>query len=706
MRAGASRADEHPRILKHGDTFAVLDHFGNIEPIGIGEEGIYHRDTRHLSRLMLTLNGARPMLLSTTGIDHGAARTEDFTNLDLFHGGELAVPFGTLHLTRSKLLWKATCHERMRLTNYGDQPFAAQLRIELDADFVDIFEVRGTPRVERGYQHPVERLSDGLCFRYDGEDGRTRTTRLDAVPRPDLIEGCDLIYNFDIAPHEARTVELAITCDSVLTPQPFIQAETSLVAERAALGASYCGISTSNEQFDEWLTRSAIDMRILVTETEHGLYPYAGVPWFSTVYGRDGIIAALQTLWVNPEIARGVLRVLAAYQADELDPVRAAEPGKIVHELRSGELSELGIVPFKRYYGSADATPLFVVLAGEYFHVTGDGEFAAEIWPHVERALTWISEYGDRDGDGFVEYSTTDTRGLTNQGWKDSWDSIFHADGAQAPGPIALVEVQGYVYAAYLAAARLARALQKPQRAAELKLAAQRLRERFDAAFWCDSIATYALALDGDKRRCEVRTSNAGHTLFAGIALPNRAPMVATQLLSPAVFSGWGIRTVAEGEARYNPMSYHNGSVWPHDTALIARGLARYGYREAALALLSGSFHASLFLDLRRLPELFCGFERRSGDGPTLYPMACAPQAWASGAVFMMLRACLGMTVDALDGELRFRFPRLPAYLNELELRDLRVGAARLDLHLQRYEDGIGINVTRRDGDVKVVVTK
>jgi glycogen debranching enzyme len=445
---------------------------------------------------------------------------------------------------------------------------------------------------------------------------------------------------------------------------------------------------------------------MLVTETPHGLYPYAGVPWFSTIFGRDGLITALQTLWVNPELARGVLQVLAGHQGVAFAPERAEAPGKIVHELRTGEMARSGEVPFGRYYGSADATPLFVLLAGEYAHATGDLEFLAGLWPNIDRALSWIDQTGDPDGDGFVEYATTDTRGLTNQGWKDSWDSVFHADGTPAPGPIALVEVQAYVYAAKRSIARVAAELGWEERARDLRREADELRRRFDEAFWCEAIQTYALALDGQKRQCAVRSSNAGHALMAGVAEPGRAARVAGQLLANGGFSDWGVRTIAEGEARYNPMSYHNGSIWPHDNALIAAGLAGYGFGEQAVALLTGLFQASLFVDLHRLPELFCGFDRRAGDGPTLYPLACAPQAWASGAPFMLLSAALGLKIDALKGELCFRYPRLPPYLGEVEIAGLRIGSAELDVRLHRYQDDIGINVTRREGDVDVIVIK
>jgi glycogen debranching enzyme len=411
-------------------------------------------------------------------------------------------------------------------------------------------------------------------------------------------------------------------------------------------------------------------------------------------------------LWADPDLAQGVLRYLAAHQATSIDPERDAEPGKILHETRRGEMANLKEHPFQLYYGSIDVTPLFIMLAGEYYRSTGDLETARNLLPNIEAALRWMDSYGDLDGDGFLEYARATDRGLINQGWKDSHDSVFHADGSMARGPIALCEVQGYAYAAKRAAAAIYRALGDDARAGELELRAEALAVQFDTAFWDDELGTYVLALDGDKRPCRVPSSNAGHCLYTGIARPERAASVAEALMSDGMFSGWGVRTVAEGVSRYNPMSYHNGSVWPHDNALVAVGLARYGFKEPALNILTGMFGLSLSMDLQRLPELFCGFERAPGAGPVHYPVACLPQSWAAAAVYMVLGSCLGLEINAPERKILFSDAKLPDYLSLVEISNLRVGTAEIDLKFHRYSEDVGVSIPRRDGELEVVVVK
>jgi glycogen debranching enzyme len=411
-------------------------------------------------------------------------------------------------------------------------------------------------------------------------------------------------------------------------------------------------------------------------------------------------------LWLAPDVARGVLSYLAATQATEVIPERDAQPGKILHEARGGEMPALGEVPFGRYYGSVDSTPLFVMLAAAYFRRTGDLEFLRRIAPHIGLALGWIDRYGDVDEDGFVEYARQTPIGLVQQGWKDSHDSVFHDDGTLAEGPIALCEVQGYVFAAWQAAADIAIALGRPAEAEDYARRAVAMRTRFAEHFWDEELGTYVLALDGAKRPCRVPTSNAGHALWTGIADATRARRVAETLMSDEGFSGWGVRTLAATQARYNPMSYHNGSVWPHDTAIIAAGCARYGFRDTVVRLFEGMREASVFVDLHRLPELTCGFPRRPGEGPTLYPVACAPQAWAAGAVFMLLSSALGMSIDGSARELTFLRPVLPPSVPSLRITGLAVGSGRVDLLLENHPHDVGITVLRRDGDARVVVIK
>lgn len=717
----SARIDDRTRVLKNGDTFAVFDRFGDIERFGAGELGIYHQDTRFLSKLVLQLGGERPVLLSSTVRDDNAGLAVDLTNSDFRYDDQVVIPRGTVHLFRAQLLWKATYHERIRVHNYGDAAVDLVLSIAVDADFADIFEVRGVSRERRGRQLAPDVTADALLLAYEGLDGRLRRTRIVFDPPPTRLDGSEAHYRLRLEPRAEATYRMAIASEPgsgrelaglaagsapTRTMVWYEEAASEMADALARAKSGEPQIFTSNEQFNDWLNRSLADLHMMRTDTVHGVYPYAGVPWFSTVFGRDGIITALECLWFNPGIARGVLQYLAATQAEAEIPAQDAQPGKVLHETRAGEMAVLGEVPFGHYYGTVDATPLFIVLAGAYHERTGDVAFAQSLWPHVERALAWIDKYGDLDGDGFVEYARRSPRGLDNQGWKDSHDSVFHQDGTLAEPPIALCEVQGYTYAAKAAAAALAEALGLQGRAQELAAEAKTLRYRFEEAFWCEDLSTYALALDGSKQPCRVVTSNAGHCLFTGIAAEDRARRIAATLTGEASYSGWGIRTVAVNEARYSPMSYHNGSVWPHDNALIAMGFARYGLRSMAAALLAGLFDASIFFDQHRLPELFCGFPRRHGESPTLYPVSCAPQSWASGAVLLLLQACLGLQIQEAERRLVFSNPFLPEFLKEVQIKGLRVGEASLDLELVRQAQDVGINVLRRDGQVAIVTVK
>jgi glycogen debranching enzyme len=693
------------RVLKYGDSFIVLDSRGDITAASGGSAGLFHCDTRYLSRLEVLVNDTHPLLLGSNLRDDNSAFVVDLTNPDLHADQHLLLEKDTVHILRTIFLWRGTAYLRLAVRNYGDRAVDLRLLILFENDFADLFEVRGIHRDHRGTATATLRGDEQALLIYQGLDGKTRRTALTFDPKPEQLTTSSAVYELHLAPGETQPLFLAISCDPVESrPLPFLRGLIAARREMREQTLERTSVETSNDRFNEILCRSAADLAMLMTDTPQGRYPYAGIPWFSTTFGRDGLITALQMLWWSPEVARGVLRRLAAYQAKTNDPQADAEPGKILHEMRGGEMAALREVPFGLYYGSVDSTPLFVLLAGLYAERTGDTGTIAALWPAIEAALGWIDGPGDRDGDGFVEYYRQTEQGLANQGWKDSHDAVFHVDGRLAEGPIALAEVQGYVYAAKRLAARCATRLGHEAAAKTLNAEADRLAARFEEAFWCPEIETYALALDGDKKPCRVRTSNAGQVLFTGIAAADRAALVAKGLLQTNFFSGWGIRTVARGEARYNPMSYHNGSIWPHDNALIALGLARYDHKQAIETLFNGLFNAATYMEYRRLPELFCGFQRQRGQGPTLYPVACSPQAWASATPFTLLEASLGLQFDPFNGEIRLCNPRLPAFLDEVLLRDLRLGTSSVDLRVRRHGNTVSLDTPRIHGDIRVSI--
>ena len=706
--AETDRAAKPTRVLKHGESFAVFDLHGDFSASSENiEHGLYYEGTRFLSRLELLLGERQPLLLSSTVRHENDLFTADLTNPDVSHNDMIVVPRGELHIFRSRVVWDGAMYEWIRLTNYALRPLEIPLGLRFGSDFADIFEVRGMTRDRRG-ESAARVDGDGTVhLDYVGLDNVRRTTHLVFDPAPPLLTADEARFGVQLAPRGSTSVLLTVACDIETRMAPVTSFDRACAAAgqaQSAARARACHVFTANEGVNDWINRSAADLQMMTTETSAGLYPYAGVPWFSTVFGRDGIITAFEVLWSDPDVARGVLGFLAATQADSVSAPNDAEPGKILHELRGGEMAGLGEVPFARYYGTVDATPLFVMLADAYYDRTGDLAFVRFLWPHIGRALDWMRTHGDRDGDGFVEYARRSEHGLVQQGWKDSHDSIFHADDTDAEPPIALCEVQGYAYAAKRGAARLADRLGDEDLAARLAREAEWLRLRFEEAFWCEDLGTYALALDGAKRPCRVRTSNAGHCLFTGIASEARARRTSETLMDRSSLSGWGIRTVAAGEIRYNPMSYHNGSVWPHDTALAAAGMARYGLRRPAVELLSALLDASTHLDLHRMPELVCGFHRRPGEGPTLYPVACAPQSWAAASVFLLMQSCLGLIVEGGERRVVFDRPMLPDCIPWMKLQDLRVGEAMVDLQLVRHDEQVLVEVVHKVGEVALQV--
>ena len=692
------------RVLKHDDTFGVFDRSGDIQHAGLGEQGIYHEGTRFLSLLAFRFGNLKPFLLSSTITRDNLLFTINLTNPDLYINGAIVLQRGDLHIFRTKFLYQATCYETLELVNYSLAPIELFFTLQYDADFADIFEVRGIKRRARGRRLPDEVTADRVVFGYEGLDRVVRHTEIEFAPAPEQLSASRAYFHRVLSPgqHERFSFTYMFKIDRKHAGPLPTEAALGAAARSLKAKADDCKMLTSNQQFNRWLEQSAADLHMMLTESPHGLYPYAGVPWFSTPFGRDGIITAMSFLWLNPRVARGVLKYLAAYQATEVIAERDATPGKILHEVRYGEMAGLEEIPFGLYYGSTDSTPLFVMLAGAYYERTGDREFIESIWPNIRAALEWIDIYGDIDGDGFVESARLSSRGLVQQGWKDSWDAISHADGSLPEPPIALCEVQAYAFAAKQAGATLANLLNHTDYARALLDQARALREKFNAAYWCEDLSIFAIALDSKKQPCRVVASNAGHCLFGGIATQEYANRVANRLLSEDCYSGWGVRTLSTREVRYNPMSYHNGSVWPHDNAIFAAGLANYGLKDAVNRIITGLFDASMFFEFHRMPELFCGFGRREGEGPTLYPAACAPQAWAAAAGFMLMQASLGLHVDATTAQVLFASPMLPPFLNEIRMRNLRVGNASLDLVVDRSFRGIGVE--RRDGEANIVI--
>ncbi len=707
VSAAVSLQERRYRTLKSDDTFGVFDHGGDILSVPGGTDGLYHLDTRHLSRFELTLGGVQPLLLSSTLGADNVMLTSDLSNASMSDLGMSALEQGVIHVQRSLFLGDAACHGRIAVRNFGFARHRVRLELRFEADFADLFEVRGMHRERRGDRLPPVLTHDGIALSYRGLDAVTRTTRLAFEPAPQAAAGGSAVFDLDLEPGGRATVflEAAFGPESAARrPRAaFLAAYVRAKRRLRASAARTAAVSSPHEAFGQAMRRSASDLRMLVTVKPTGPYPYAGIPWFSTAFGRDALITALLTLALDPALALGVLRFLAQEQATEFDPASEAEPGKILHEMRGGEMAALREVPFRRYYGSVDSTPLFVMLAGAYLDRTGDLASFQALWPHIDLALGWMDRRADSHG--FVRYQRSTEDGLANQGWKDSYDSISHADGSLARGAIALCEVQAYVYAARRAGAAIARRLGLEAQAAALEARAEHLRQAFEARFWCERLGTYALALDGDGRQCQVRSSNAGHVLMTGIAAPERAVQVARGLLDARLFSGWGIRTLATDEARYNPMSYHTGSIWPHDNALIALGRARLGLRAETARLFEGMEASADAMDLRRLPELFCGFPRRPGQGPTSYPVACSPQAWAAAALTGVVQARLGLSVDPAARAVRFDRPDLPGFLDCLTLRHLSLGGARVSVLVSRTPGEVSVSVIERDGDIHVVTT-
>jgi glycogen debranching enzyme len=704
-------ADLPSKVLavKEGETFLYSDVEGNIDDRRELGLGLYHRDTRYLSHYRMRVAGLEPVLLSSSA-ERAFMAHVDLTNPEIPSHDGPGIPQHSLSIRRIRAI-DGKLYEQIRIKNYNPFRVAVDFALTFGSDFADVFEVRGLASEVRGSFEPPQVRDRAVSLVYHGKDGVRRETRIELgrataghEVRGDLVS---VTVRIELGAHETTQIPVTVTPiddGGAEERRSFDTVVNSLRHSYAEWEDDCTVISTDNALFNSLLRRGIRDLRALYTAMDGGAVLAAGIPWYVAVFGRDTLITAHQVLALTSKPARDGLRVLAAHQGSKVDDWRDEQPGKILHEIRKGELAGAGYLPHSPYFGSVDSTAWFLIVLAQYFRWTNDLGFVKELLPAAEAALAWIDEFGDMDGDGFVEYQTRSPVGMRNQGWKDSEDSVIHVDGTPAEPPIALAEVQGYVYAAKARMADLFAGLGDHERAVRLRDQATVLRRRFNEAFWVEEEGFFAMALDGDKRQVRTVTSNPGHGLYCDIVEARRAEALARRLFEPDLFSGWGIRTVSKSAASYNPMSYHNGTVWPHDNALIAAGLKRYGFVEATNIIASAMFDVATHSDYMRLPELFCGFPRRDPTPPVGYPAACAPQAWSAGAPFLLLQAILGISAHANENLLTVNKPHLPRWLRRVELRNLRVGQSSLSLEFHRERDVTSFSMLDKAGDVRVVM--
>lgn len=689
------------QTIKHGRVFVCCDRYGDIPRGNTAALGLYFMDTRFCSEYELRVDGQRPVFLHAEADRNYSMRVE---TTRMVAGVEPTGATRTDNISVSRHRWlERGMRETIRVRNFGTSPRRVRLDLTFAADFLDLFEVRGWRREGRGELLAPEVTDAAVRLGYRGRDGVVRSLCVAFDPPPRVLHAGGASYTLRLRPQEEAVIQVAFT-PRAGDDEPPAASPADLEDDYRAWKKRCTRFSVSHPQFQSFLNRAVLDLKMM----QAGDTPVveAGVPWFSALFGRDALVTAYMTLGVCPALAAASLRRLAELQGRAVDDARDEQPGKIPHELRLGELAATGEIPHTPYYGSVDATPLWLVVYGCYWQWTADRELALELWPNALRALEWIDRYGDADGDGYVEYRRRAPLGLDNQGWKDSHDGILHADGTKPEPPIALVEVQGYVYDAKVRLAGVARALGHPDVAAELEAQAADLRRRFNRDFWVAGERYFAVALDGSKRQVASVTSNPGHALWSGIVDPERARFVVRRLLADDMSCGWGIRTLSARNPGFDPIGYHTGSVWPHDNALIAHGMKRYGFEREAARVIDQLVGAGRHLRDARFAELFCGFSRAEAPIPVEYPVACRPQAWASAAPLLMIRTYLGIRAEAPEGRLSIERPVLPEAISDVELIGLRVGRTRLDLAFRQHAGLTAVNVMRRDGAPLDVVVR
>jgi len=689
-------------VIKEGDLFLLTNRDGEIPRDNTSGFGLYHQDTRYLSAHEVFIEGLKPIVLLSTA-ELGFSAEQEMTN-PLIHT-QLGRPIlkQTIAIRRERLV-DSSLQERVFVTNFNVFKVWLNLRIDLGADFVDIFEVRGMTRPRRGELLPPQITEDSITFAYMGLDGMERQTRITFSPRPATVAAQGVVYRFALRHRESTSFRITVTINNITPAAPFTASFDRLTREYREWMRNCTQVESPNEFFESIIARCLADLRLLQSGITDEPYIAAGTPWFATLFGRDLLLTSLQTLPYNTGVARRALSLLARYQGTKADPWRDEEPGKILHELRMGEMARLDEVPFTPYYGSVDSTPLYLLLAGEFYAWTGDLNLMEELEPTLLAALDWLVGYGDLDGSGYVSYEKRSSKGLVNQGWKDSGDAVVNPDGTLAYPPVALVEVQAYVYAAKQRLARVFADLGREELARSLEQEARDLKVRFNQDFWLEAERFYAIALDGFNKPVTTITSNPGHALWAGIVESDKAQHVVNRLLTNDMFSGWGIRTLSSRAPRYNPMGYHLGTIWPHDNSIIAMGFKRYGFEDEVNEVATALYDACRSFDYYRLPELFCGMPRTRYNVPVRYPIACSPQAWAAGSMLLVLQAILGLDPNAPEEELTIVRPRLPTWLDSVRLSRLSVGKSKVDLIIHRADARTEVDIAGIEGKLKVSV--